>query len=40
VLEGFDLPTVERMIGELSRTRMNLRNVTSKKAAEKSVAAA
>jgi MarR family transcriptional regulator for hemolysin len=40
VLQGFDLPTVERMIGELSRTRTNLRNVTSKKAAEKSVAAA
>ena len=40
VLEGFDLPTIERMIGELSRTRVNLRNATSKKAAEKSVVAA
>jgi len=35
VLEGFDLKTIERMIGELSRARTNLRNATSKKIAEK-----
>jgi hypothetical protein len=35
VLEGFDLATIERMIGELSLTRNNLRNATSKRAADK-----
>lgn len=35
VLEGFDLKTIERMIGELSLARTNLRNATSKKIAEK-----
>ena len=40
VLEGFDLPTIERMTGELGRARDNLRNATAKKAAEKSAAAA
>ncbi len=30
VLDGFDLATVERMIGELSRARDNLRSATSK----------
>lgn len=35
VLEGFDLATIERMIGELSLARNNLRNATSKRAADK-----
>jgi len=35
VLEGFDLPTIERKIAELSHVRENLRNVTSKKSSEK-----
>lgn len=35
VLEGFDLKTIERMIGELSRARSNLRSATSKRAADK-----
>jgi MarR family transcriptional regulator for hemolysin len=35
VLDGFDLATIERMIGELSLARTNLRNATSKKIAEK-----
>src|SRR6476469_4607055 len=33
VLEGFDVATIERMIGELARTRDNLRVATSKKPA-------
>jgi MarR family transcriptional regulator, transcriptional regulator for hemolysin len=40
VLDGFDLKTIERMIGELSLARTNLRNATSKKAADKAAAAA
>jgi MarR family transcriptional regulator for hemolysin len=40
VLDGFDLATIERMISELSRARTNLRNATSRKAAEKAAAAA
>jgi len=35
VLEGFDPKIVERMIGELSLVRSNLRNATSKRAADK-----
>jgi MarR family transcriptional regulator for hemolysin len=35
VLDGFDLATIERIIGELSLVRTNLRNATSKKIAEK-----
>ena len=35
VLDGFDLKTIERMIGELSLVRTNLRNATSRKIAEK-----
>jgi len=31
VLEGFDLATIERMIGDLSRAKDNLRAVTSRK---------
>src|SRR5258706_10167 len=33
VLEGFDVATIERMIGELARARDNLRVATSKKPA-------
>src|SRR5438477_9525390 len=40
VLEGFDLATIERMIGELSHTKENLKNAIAKKAAEKTAAAA
>jgi len=40
VLEGFDVATIERMIGELARTRDNLRVATSKKPAVKTAAAA
>jgi MarR family transcriptional regulator, transcriptional regulator for hemolysin len=40
VLEGFDLATIERMIGELARTRGNLRGAISRKAADKAAAAA
>jgi hypothetical protein len=40
VLEGFDGATIERMIGELARTRDNLRVATSKKPAVKTAAAA
>ena len=41
VLVGFDPATVERMIGELSRARENLRGaISSRKAAEKPAAAA
>lgn len=36
VLQGIDLATVERTIGELSRVRENLRNLTSKKVTDKS----
>jgi MarR family transcriptional regulator for hemolysin len=37
VLEGFDLATIERMIGELARARDNLRGATAKKAIEKTI---
>ena len=41
VLVGFDPATIERMIGELSRARENLRGaISSRKAAEKPAAAA
>jgi MarR family transcriptional regulator for hemolysin len=40
VLEGFDVATIERMIGELARARDNLRVATSKKPAVKTAAAA
>jgi len=40
VLEGFDLKTVERMTAELARVKENLRGATSKKAAERTAAAA
>jgi MarR family transcriptional regulator for hemolysin len=40
VLEGFDLATIERMIGELAHTRDNLRGAIARKAAEKPAAAA
>ena len=35
VLEGFDAATIERMIGELSRTKDNLRDAIAKKPTEK-----
>ncbi len=35
VLDGFDLPAVERTIAELSHVRENLRSVTSRKSSEK-----
>jgi MarR family transcriptional regulator for hemolysin len=40
VLEGFDLKTVEQMTVDLGRTKDNLRNAISKKAAAKPAAAA
>src|SRR5256885_886809 len=40
VLEGFDVATIERMIGELSRTKENLKNAIAKRTAEKTAAAA
>ena len=40
VLEGFDVATIERMIGELARAKDNLRVATSKKPAVKTAAAA
>ena len=40
VLEGFDLKTIERMTAELARVKENLRSATSKKAAERTAAAA
>lgn len=36
VLQGVDLATIERTIGELSHVRQNLRHVTTKKPSEKS----
>ena len=35
VLDGFDLKTIERMIGEFARTRDNLRGAIAKKTADK-----
>jgi MarR family transcriptional regulator for hemolysin len=35
VLEGFDVATIERMIGELSHTKENLRGAIAKKVADK-----
>jgi DNA-binding MarR family transcriptional regulator len=40
VLEGLDIKTVEQMTVDLDKTKENLRNATSKKAAAKSAAAA
>src|SRR5882672_2955841 len=40
VLEGFDVATIERMIGELSRTKENLRGAIARKAADKTAKAA
>src|SRR3954466_12264857 len=40
VLEGFDLATIERMIGELSRTKENLKGAIAKRPVEKTAAAA
>jgi hypothetical protein len=38
VLGGFDLRTIERMIGELSRAKENLKVAIAKKASDKSAA--
>src|SRR3954465_15556296 len=38
VLGGFDLQTIERMIGELSRAKENLKVAIAKKASDKSAA--
>jgi hypothetical protein len=40
VLEGFDVPTIERMIGELAHTKENLKTAIARKAAERTAAAA
>src|SRR3954467_469582 len=40
VLEGFDLATIERMIGELSHTKENLRGAIARRAADKAAVAA
>ena len=40
VLEGFDIATIERMIGELAHTKENLKNAIARKPAEKTAAAA
>jgi MarR family transcriptional regulator for hemolysin len=40
VLDGFDAPAIERMIGELSHTKENLKIAIAKKAADKAAAAA
>src|SRR3954467_1990251 len=40
VLEGFDLATIERMIGELSRTKENLKGAIARRAADKAAVAA
>jgi MarR family transcriptional regulator for hemolysin len=40
VLEGFDIVTIERMIGELARAKDNLKGAISKKPAVKTAAAA
>ena len=40
VLEGFDVATIERMIGELSRTKDNLRGAIARKATDKIAKAA
>ena len=40
MLEGFDVATIERMSGELSRTKENLKNAIAKRTAEKTAAAA
>jgi MarR family transcriptional regulator for hemolysin len=40
VLEGFDVVTIERMIGELSQTKDNLRGAIARKAADKTAKAA
>jgi len=38
VLEGFDAADVERMIGELSRTKENLKNAIAKRPAQRAAA--
>ena len=40
VLEGFDAASIERMIGELARTKENLKDAIAKRTAEKTAAAA
>jgi MarR family transcriptional regulator, transcriptional regulator for hemolysin len=40
VLDGFDLATIERMIGELSHTKENLKSAIAKRSAERTAAAA
>jgi MarR family transcriptional regulator for hemolysin len=40
VLEGFDVPTIERMIGELTHTKENLKTAIARKSAERAAAAA
>jgi MarR family transcriptional regulator for hemolysin len=40
VLEGFDVPTIERMIGELAHTKENLKTAIARKSAERTAAAA
>jgi len=40
VLAGFDLASIERMTGELTRTKENLKDAIAKRTAEKTAAAA